>query len=183
MLKILEKVFLDAQGCLDYRKKVYGENYSLPKSKIRKLFFVFKFFRGNLNGFRDLCYYRTRGLILFRILKLFYKPTSNLVLDVDEIADGGCVFHHPFSTYINAQHIGFHCSFRNNTTIGNKVANGVNYRPYLEDFVFVGPNVVIIGNVRIGRNSIIGAGAVVTKDVPPYAVVGGNPAKLIKLLN
>ena len=42
--------------------------------------------------------------------------------------------------------------------------------------------VCIMPGVRIGKGSIIGANAVVTKDVPPYCVVGGNPAKLIKNL-
>ena len=55
-------------------------------------------------------------------------------------------------------------------------------RPHLEDNVFVGPNAVIIGKVRIGEGAIIGAGAVVTKDVPAKAVVGGNPAKIIRYI-
>jgi len=46
--------------------------------------------------------------------------------------------------------------------------------------VWVGANVTIIGGIRIGDGAIIAAGAVVNKDVPPYAVVGGVPAKLIK---
>lgn len=53
-------------------------------------------------------------------------------------------------------------------------------RPYIEDYVSVGANCVIIGGVRIGHHSIIGAGSVVVKDVPPYSIVGGNPAKVIK---
>lgn len=46
--------------------------------------------------------------------------------------------------------------------------------------VWVGANAIIIAGVNIGNGAIIGAGAVVTKDVPPYAVVGGVPAKIIK---
>ncbi len=46
--------------------------------------------------------------------------------------------------------------------------------------VWIGRNVQIKGGVRIGDGAVIGMGAVVTKDVPPYAVVGGVPAKLIK---
>lgn len=48
------------------------------------------------------------------------------------------------------------------------------------DDVWIGTNVVILPNVKIGRGSIIGAGAVVTHDVDPYTVVGGVPAKFIK---
>ncbi len=51
------------------------------------------------------------------------------------------------------------------------------------DDVWIGANVVITRNVRIGAHSIIAAGAVVTKDVEPYSVVGGVPAKLIKKRN
>lgn len=91
------------------------------------------------------------------------------------------MFHHAFSTFINAEYIGKGCSFRNNTTIGNKISNGVLQRPRLEQHVFVGPNVVIIGGVTIGHHAVIGAGAVVSQDVPPYGVVVGNPARVIKI--
>lgn len=49
------------------------------------------------------------------------------------------------------------------------------------DDVWIGHRVIILPGVKIGKGSIIGAGAVVTTDVPSYAVVGGVPAKLIKL--
>ena len=46
--------------------------------------------------------------------------------------------------------------------------------------VWIGANVIIPGGLRIGTGAIVAAGAVVVKDVPPYAVVGGNPAKIIR---
>ncbi|HHB94594.1 MAG TPA: acyltransferase [Campylobacterales bacterium] len=49
----------------------------------------------------------------------------------------------------------------------------------LEDDVWVSSNCVITANTKIGKSSIIGAGSVVTKDVEPYSVMGGVPAKLI----
>ena len=49
----------------------------------------------------------------------------------------------------------------------------------INDFVWFGSRVTIVGNVTIGEGAIIEAGAVVCKDVPPLAIVGGNPAKII----
>lgn len=51
------------------------------------------------------------------------------------------------------------------------------------DFVWFGTNVTVCGNVKIGTGAILAMGAVVVKDVPDYAIVGGNPAKIIKYRN
>ncbi len=52
----------------------------------------------------------------------------------------------------------------------------------LEDNVWIGDSAIICKGVTIGENSIIGAGAVVTKNVPPNSIFAGNPAKLVKTL-
>lgn len=50
----------------------------------------------------------------------------------------------------------------------------------VEDDVWIATNALILSGVTIGRGAIVAAGAVVVKDVPPYAIVGGNPAKILK---
>lgn len=52
--------------------------------------------------------------------------------------------------------------------------------PIIGNDVWIGANAIILQGVTIGDGAIIAAGAVVTKDVPPYAIVGGVPAKVIK---
>lgn len=79
--------------------------------------------------------------------------------------------------------IGNHVTLRHNTTLGSKGLHLDTRCPIIEDYVNIGPNVCIIGEITVGHHSIIGAGAVVVKDVPPYSIVAGNPAKVVRLLN
>lgn len=51
----------------------------------------------------------------------------------------------------------------------------------VEDHVWIGVRCTILSGVRIGKGSIIGAASVVTRDVPPYSVVMGNPARVVKM--
>lgn len=53
-------------------------------------------------------------------------------------------------------------------------------RVVIEDDVWIGTRAIILPGRRIGTGAIVAAGAVVTKDVPPYAIVGGNPARVIR---
>lgn len=88
-----------------------------------------------------------------------------------------------------------HCwliSIGNNVTLAPRVhilAHDASTKYYLgytkiglvkiEDNVFIGANSIVLPNVRIGKNSIIGSGSVVTKDIPSGCVAVGNPAKVI----
>ena len=50
----------------------------------------------------------------------------------------------------------------------------------IEDDVWIGQRVIVLPGVHIGEGSIIGAGSVVTKDIPPFVVAAGNPARIVK---
>jgi len=53
-------------------------------------------------------------------------------------------------------------------------------RVVLEEDAWIGARAVILKGVRVGRSAIVAAGAVVSKDVPPFAIVGGVPARVLK---
>lgn len=78
--------------------------------------------------------------------------------------------------------IGNNVSIRQNTTIGSsKIGTiGSHDAPIIGDNVHIGANCCIIGKVIIGNNSIIGAGSVVTKDIPANCIAVGNPCRIIK---
>ena len=74
---------------------------------------------------------------------------------------------------------------RNSTTIGNKLRPDGSYSgaPVIGDFVDIGANAVILGEIHIGDRAMIGAGSVVVKDVPANAVVAGNPARVLRIMD
>lgn len=62
--------------------------------------------------------------------------------------------------------------------------NIVEYKPIIiGNDVWIGTNAIILDGITIGSHAVVAAGAVVTKDIPEYAIVGGVPAKIIKFRN
>lgn len=116
---------------------------------------------------------------------------------------GKCIFHADIYLGNNCHFNGMQILGRGTVKIGDNFHSGVecmiltenhNYEgeklPYdtsfhyktitIGDNVWFGNRVLVVGNVNIGEGVIVAAGSVVTKDVPDYAIVGGNPAKVIK---
>ncbi len=75
--------------------------------------------------------------------------------------------------------IGSDVVIRQNTTMGISHAARPAARPVIEDHVDIGAGAVIVGDITVGLGAVVGANAVVTKSVPPLAVVGGVPARVI----
>jgi serine O-acetyltransferase len=92
------------------------------------------------------------------------------------------LWHHGGSV-LGASVIGDDVQIRHNVTIGLADHGAPIWAiPILEDRVIVGAGAAILGPITIGHDSVVGANAVVTHDVPPFSVVGGIPAKVIRSL-
>jgi putative colanic acid biosynthesis acetyltransferase WcaB len=115
-------------------------------------------------------------------IRIFYKIIINYILGIDIhdetiIGNNFQVYHGQGLIIHKDTIIGDNVTVRQNTTIGSSSKEGK--APVIGNFVNIGANCVIIGNIKIGDNSIIGAGSVVVKDVFENTTVVGNPARKI----
>ena len=151
---------------------------------------------------------RGKGSVIYRSVRKDITPFHPFVIGKQSvIEDYACINNAVGEIHIgNNTRIGLHNTIIGPVHIGSQVniAQGVvisglnhNYqntnRPISEqgvytslitisDDVYIGANTVIATGVTIGKHCVIGAGSVVTKDIPGYSVAVGNPAKVIKNL-
>lgn len=88
---------------------------------------------------------------------------------------------HSGGMVLSARSIGNDVVIRHNTTFGVSGLDDVMGRPVIDDGAEIGVGAVILGRVRVGAGAIVGANAVVVRSVPPRAIVGGVPARLIRM--
>ena len=95
----------------------------------------------------------------------------------------GTVFPHDAlgSVFHSEVKIGKNCKILHGVTMGGRA--GHKGLPNIGDNVLIGVHAQILGNVKIGNNSIVGAGAIVTHDVPDNVVVVGNPARILRRID
>lgn len=144
---------------------------------------------------------RLIGHIPFHTIRLFVYRLSGVKIGRGSTIHMWCSFFDPKNIEIGQDTIiGDHAFLdgRANLNIGNHVDiasqvliynsqhdihsedfHAVVNKVKIEDYVFVGPRVIILPGVNIGKGAVVAAGAVVTADIPPFAIVAGIPAKVI----
>lgn len=127
------------------------------------------------NYFRTIFYFRTIGFFT-NILRLLYPKEKYFIIDINTKIGGGIKAAHPYGTILNAESIGTNLYVNHLVTVGEKDGK----KPILGNNVQLHANCTIVGNVRIGNNVIIGAGTVVTKDVPDGSIVVGAKMRFLK---
>ncbi len=148
-----------------YIKKLYASLFGLYRENARLILKVFgikfKFRNPAVNQLADAC----------------------CIPDIESLRKNNVAFPHPIGIVINpSAQIGRNCVIYQNVTIGTGRLNKQNGRstPIIDDNVTIYANSVVIGGIYIGKNSIIGAGSIVLRDIPDNVTVAGNPAKIIK---
>ena len=117
--------------------------------------------------------------LIYRHLSMKY----NIMIAANAVEEGLHLIHPGFRLFGgDVTKIGKNCTVLPNVLIGKKKP-GIECKAIIGDNVYISTGVTILAPVVIGNNVVIGAGAVVTHDIPDNSVVGGIPARIIKTVS
>ena len=121
--------------------------------------------------------------VLYIMLKFISEVMTGIQISVNSDIAPGFYIGHFSCIIVTAEKIGQNCSIGQGVTIGSKGAGKSNGWPIIKDNVYIGAGAKIIGKITIGNDAIIGANAVVTKDVPDGHRAVGIPAQNLPVNN
>lgn len=150
--------------------------------------------------------HRGPGSKIYHSVRMDTPPYRRFWLGRKSVIESYCCINNAVGDVTIGDHtrIGIHCTIIGPVCIGNHVnlaqgitvtalnhnfddktkridEQGITTKPVrIEDDVWIGANAVILPGVSIGQHAVVAAGAVVTKDVPSYCIMGGVPARIIK---
>jgi serine O-acetyltransferase len=118
--------------------------------------------------------------LLYKFLEKWVQWTCGVTLPYTVKLGRRVRLWHHGGMVLHARSIGDDVHIRQNTTFGIARRDRLHELPTIEDRVDVGCGAVVLGSITVGHDSVIGANAVVLKDVPPCTVVAGVPARVVK---
>lgn len=175
----------DLRLYLSEDKKRYLINFSFIHPFIySETYYVYRY----LKNLRYLEYYlNNKNNLFFKFLYFFcllqhrkLSLKSGMTIAPNTLGRGCLIMHPGFRRIGPSSKVGNNCTILPNVLLGKKHPGECTIE--IGDDCYIAANVTILGPVKIGNNVTIGAGAVVLSDVPDNAVVGGVPAKIIKMV-
>lgn len=129
---------------------------------------------------RDRSIFHRLADIFFMFIQKWIEIITSVDLPADcEIGEGLYIGHFGPIIINGKTKLGKNCNLSQGVTIGVVQRGERQGVPVIGDRVYIGPNAIIIGGIEVGHDAAIGAGAVVTRSVPPLGVVAGNPARIL----
>lgn len=134
-------------------------------------------------------YYNNSKVLFCKILYIYYRIRLhqlglkyNIRIPINVCGYGLTIYHLAGGggCLVNARKVGNYCKLQTGVLLGN-TNHTENEKPIIGDNVGFGPGAKVLGKVTIGDNCFIAANAVVVKDMPANAIIGGVPAKIIKM--
>lgn len=179
-------MFKDKMG----RKLTFREFIYKVINRLKNIFLEFEIFLLHLVGkvpshhFRRF-FYRLAGIKIGKGSTIhtgarFYDP-RNIVIGCDTIIGEDAVLDGRDKIIIG-NHVDIASEvmiYNSEHDINSDDFRAINAPVIIEDYCFIGPRAIILPGVKIGKGAVVAAGAVVTKDVPSFSIVGGVPAKII----
>lgn len=118
-------------------------------------------------------------LLFYFILNQFIKTIHHVDIDRRAEIGPGLFIIHYYSIVIGPAKIGSNVTIHHNLTIGQKIAGLDRSTPVIGDNVWIGPQCVITGDIKIGTGATISAGSILSRDVPDNCLAAGNPGRVI----
>lgn len=140
---------------------------------------VYRLGRASMNIYRRNRLAGFIPLLIYKILNHHIKTIHHVDISAEADIGPGLFIMHYYSIIIGPVKAGSNLTIHHNLTIGQKVANRDNSIPQIGNNVWIGPNCVITGNIKIGDGATISAGSVITKNIPENSLAGGNPGRVI----
>ncbi len=154
-------------------KILHNEIYFLYKYQVHLRFY--EFYLNTKSKFNPWLYFH-----LFKLKRLGFN--LKITIYPNTISAGLRIMHCGDFIHVKQKcKIGENCTLLPGVVIGNKYLTGDNTFSSIGDNCYLGLGVKVFGEVRIGKNVVIGANSVIVKDIPDNAIVGGIPGKIIKI--
>lgn len=163
--------------------KLIKEDFETHEKRITQGFVVIVLHRfGNWRMGIKTKIFRLPFTLIYKLVFPFTEIFCGIKLSYNVKLGRRVKIEHFGGMILGAREIGDDVTIRQNTTFGISKKTELNGKPIIMNNVDIGCGVVILGHVVIGEHSVIGANAVVVKDVPSYSLVVGVPGKIVKNL-